>query len=391
MAERASRSARRGAAAVAGGCLFAVACAAVGLSCSAKNTQKPALEVVVSTDLKFLTDYNFVEVRVTQQGADGTYPLIADKDVLRSILLPQVLTVEPGSSAYQGARITATALKDARIVVSTTAQVQVPTSQVLELDMFLGADCVNVSCPGAQSTCRDGACKSEVIDPTTLKSYDPTDVEAGPLFDGTLPTVDAGVDASSIDGGKDGTSPADAHGDVGSTGPSDSSTPDVHADAPKEAAATCGAAGGMCCQFHQCNAGCCVYGTCVAQQAVCMGLGSGLPPPNCTNASCGNCGGPNQPCCPGNMGNTCTAPFTVCQSAMCNPCGMTGQQCCPGSICTPGNACQANGGDAGGGTCVMCGGSGQLCCDVTSTVQGAPTTPCIPNSGLTCGSSGTCL
>jgi hypothetical protein len=379
---RSTRSARRGAGAVAGGCLFALACATVGLSCSGKNTQKPALEVVVSTDLRFLTDYNSVEMRVTQQGADGTYPLIADKDLPITIPLPQVLTIEPGSRAYQGARITAIALKDAKIVVSTTAQVQVPTSEVLELDMFLGADCVNVSCPGAESTCRGGECKSDVIDPMTLHSFDPTDVEAGTLFDGTLPAIDAGVDAS-----KDGTSPADAHGDVGSTGPSDASTSDVHADAPKEAAAACGSAGETCCQFHQCNAGCCIYGTCFGQNATCTGIGPlGVPPPTCVNASCGPCGAPNQPCCMGMSGNTCTAPFTVCQSNTCNPCGMAGQQCCPGSVCTPGNVCDQPT-DGGSATCTQCGGLNETCCDVTSTVQGAPTSPCMPGTGLTCSSS----
>jgi hypothetical protein len=378
---------------MAGGGLLALVAATVGLSCSGKNTQKPGLEVIVSTDLRFPLDYNIVQIRVWQQGPDGTYPLIPFKDYATRTYLPQYLTIVPGQSAYQGARITAVALMDLRTVVSRTAEVQLPTSGVEELDMFLGADCVDVSCPGVDTTCTGGACKSIVVDPMTLKPFDPGDIEAGPLFDGTLPAIDGSKD----DSGKDGTSPdapADSHADAGSSGPdADASSADVHADAPKEAA-SCGAPGESCCLFHQCNAGCCVYGTCVGQGAACTGLGPvGVPPPACTNANCGNCGAPNQACCMGTGGSTCTAPFTQCLSGTCVACGMAGQSCCPGAggTCTPGNVCQQPAGDAGNGTCTQCGGPSEPCCDVTSTVQGAPTTPCMPGSGLSCSSSNRCM
>src|SRR5581483_9718722 len=145
--------------------------------------------------------------------------------------------------------------------------------------------------------------------------------------------------------------------------------------APKEAAATCGAAGETCCPFHQCSQGCCVYGTCVGQGAPCVGLGNPAAPPMCNNGLCGgNCGGPNLACCMGMSANTCTTPFTQCTSGNCVSCGMVGQACCPGATCTPGNICNQAAGDAGS-TCTQCGGPNETCCDVNSMVIGAPTSP----------------
>src|SRR5262249_10361178 len=68
---------------------------------------------------------------------------------------------------------------------------------------------------------------------------------------------------------------------------------------------TCGSDGQPCCGVNSCGDGCCVLGTCRANNTSCQGLGG-----NCKAGSCadGTCGGVNQPCCQ----DTCTAPDTRC-------------------------------------------------------------------------------
>ncbi|MGH7437815.1 MAG: hypothetical protein ACRENE_19225 [Polyangiaceae bacterium] len=365
---------------MAGAAVLAVATGAVGSACSSSSTtQEAALEVVVSTDVRFPQDYDAVEVKVFQQGTDGSFSLTPALDkTLIGQSLPQSVAIVPGHAPNQVARIVARALKGLNVVLEKTAQVQVPASGVEELDMFLGSDCFDVSCSALlQQTCVAGTCKSWVVDPSSLTPYNMADLSPT-TPDATLSFVEAGRGDADASSATDASSPTDAH----------SSGPDADAqtgpDAPKEAApSSCGAPGASCCPFHQCNAGCCVYGTCVGQGSACTGLGAPGTPPVCTNGVCANCGAPNMACCPGMQGTTCTAPFTVCQTqTTCEACGMNGLACCPGNVCTPGLACMTA--SDGGKTCSQCGGQGETCCDVDSGVQGWPMSPCMPGTGLTC-------
>jgi len=93
----------------------------------------------------------------------------------------------------------------------------------------------------------------------------------------------------------------------------------------------------------------------------------GAVPGTCTNGSCGNCGGPGQPCCNGNpnggrAGDFCTAAGLTCVEAggggsVCSMCGGPGQPCCGGTTCDAGGCCNQ---DPNTPTCIA---AGQACPD----------------------------
>src|SRR6185295_3166394 len=108
----------------------------------------------------------------------------------------------------------------------------------------------------------------------------------------------------------------------------------------------CGGAGQACCEGNACTlGGCCLPSpmgnnrTCVAPGAMCLGQSA------CNMGSCGNCGGPGQPCCGGAAGGNgyCTAGFTVCRGGggqrSCIACGMAGLPCCENDFCAQGLNC----------------------------------------------------
>jgi hypothetical protein len=101
----------------------------------------------------------------------------------------------------------------------------------------------------------------------------------------------------------------------------------------------CGGPGEPCCPGQACDGGgCCVDNDCVAPGASCGGT-AGL----CSAGSCagGTCGRPGQPCCPGGIG--CSAPYAVCVGgSVCETCGNSGDRCCsPDNHCNGSLVCTA--------------------------------------------------
>jgi hypothetical protein len=100
---------------------------------------------------------------------------------------------------------------------------------------------------------------------------------------------------------------------------------------------TCGGPGQPCCPGQACGAGgCCVDNDCVADGASCGGSAG-----TCSGGACdgGACGRPGQPCCPGGIG--CSAPYAICAGgSVCETCGNEGDVCCsPGRHCNGSLVC----------------------------------------------------
>jgi hypothetical protein len=373
---------------LAGASAATLAALILGSACSGKNTQQPGLVVIATTDLAFPKDYDVVDFKVTQAGTDGVFGN-PTYDTPMAVTLPTTLTITPGSGSTT-VRVVVRLSKNLNptAIVETTAQAQVPTSGVEELDVFLGADCESVSCP-LLDTCVHAKCTAfDMAWP--VKPYDPNDV-ANPDATVTTPAPEGGSgDRTSPD--VDAAAPVDA-GDAtpSDAKPADAKIADVVQPVEAEAAAPCGNPGEACCAYNVCvQSGCCDHGKCVAMGQTCTAtvLGGSCTAGGCSNGSCGS---PGQTCCRGSSGTSCTTPFTTCSatSANCGPCGQNGGACCPGNICQAGFACAPPPpGIDGGLSCVGCGGLHQVCCDTQTGVAGAPTTPCQGN--YTCSTLNQC-
>ncbi len=261
-----SSRARRGRAFVgaASGASGVVAITAIAVACSSSPQASAAgLEVIVATDLENPSQYDAIQVEVSQQLEPGTWNLILNEtyEIPREARLPTRLAIAPGPSPDQEALIKITAYHGYSgaehpgiAVVVRSAEVQVPTHEVAELMFFLAANCTGVTCKSGE-TCEPatGKCAFDGVDVTSLPPYEPadaSDMDVGEIVtegrapresstssadrevapDTTSPPPDAQEDAkggakqdAAETAGDDATSPADA------TAPPEDSAPLVDA------------------------------------------------------------------------------------------------------------------------------------------------------------------
>jgi hypothetical protein len=82
---------------------------------------------------------------------------------------PTTLAIQAGTSPDQDGLIVVTAFKNGKLVVSQTAQLQIPTNRVAQLVIVLAADCVGKMCPPGESCDPNSAtCQSDIVDPRSL-------------------------------------------------------------------------------------------------------------------------------------------------------------------------------------------------------------------------------
>jgi uncharacterized membrane protein YgcG len=389
--------------------LFLVAAAAVAVACSGKVTQAGGLEVQIAVqNLQVGTDFDTLRVVTAQEASPGgAWPSKTDYDgPVTESTFPTTIAIAAGSSPDQNVRVTVTALLGSTTVVQSEAQVTVPTSQVLELDMYLSRSCVNVTCTADQTSCVGGSCQGIVIPPSQLTQYAP----GGPNGTGGGSSGSSSPDASMMSGSSGGGSSGSA-GDSGG-GPSCAACPgccDLQSSG-------CVPVGGICTNGLACSGS---KGTCsvppssctpsqaASAQAACLGGGG------CYSGGCGCMICPTGSTC---AGGVCVASAsdagTGCSPATCSGCCdtnggcfPTGAACASGGHCTggagapcstdtcsasscPGCCTPAGGCVAPGSTCPngrVCGAAGGTACVTTSC--GQPGAPCCV--GNVC-ESGTC-
>lgn len=416
----AAARAQRYAATFAALTVFAILTMTLGFACSSSTKPAAGLEVIISTNMQAPQDFDNLEVKVSQttMGVPGAALFDTTDAVPNAVTLPTSVSIAAGHSSDQGARIVVRALKGSMVIVERTAQVQIPTDSLLELQLFLSADCANVSC-GALTTCiTGGRCQTIAIAPSQLQPYQPGDLgSSGGGGNGSSGAGDATV--GGVDSGA-GPCPDTMKSMCAATGGCLTATGTT---------CSCVGPGGACPTGGTCNAGVCGgsigfdsgTGSCSATgQQTCMGPGGcyvnsggtctcvtpGSPCPTGGTCNAGTCGtlppdagtgmcGPaaRQACmtmgyCFSNVGGTCGC---VPQGTPC-PGGGTcsaGGGCAASTGCTPGTPCSA-GGQTGTcdstGICVpmACGQSGQSCCG------SSPPGNC-NGTNLFCNSSFTCV
>jgi hypothetical protein len=391
--------------------------ASLGIACAGQK-DAAGLEVVVTTNMQNPADYDTVEIKVSQETAAGVFgrPLF---DESASIVLPTSVSINAGSRSDQLARITVNAFKNGTsgvLVLQRIAQVDIPTTSVLELPLYLGSECKSIQCTSATQTCIGGTCQGVTITPSQLTAFNPGDVGSsggsiGPGNGGADATVTS--DDGGHGGGNGGGSGGGADGGTGFCGPC------TQGMCPVMMNGSCGCVsqGGPCGNGGTCNAGACVSmgtsGGCgQAGQACCTTGGT----PGCAQGTCMaqgpggcTCAGPNQPCgataadglfcingscqpstttgCgPGTCGGCCDSTGTCQPGSASNACGSNGSACssCPSSYACTGGTCQQACGQAGLACCAgnQCGGG---CCDNGKCVAAGATCTTL---GGTCGNGG---
>jgi uncharacterized ParB-like nuclease family protein len=166
------------------------------LACSGK-TPPAGLEVTItSKGLQPPTDFDAVEVAVSQQVSQGgcggggqgdTWNQLFD--VTQSVTVPAswptTLAIQAGTNSDQDGLIVVTAFKSGQLVVSQTAQLQIPTDRVAQLVIVLAADCVGKMCPPGESCDPNSAtCQSDIVNSKSLRDA------------GSAPLASSGSEAS---------------------------------------------------------------------------------------------------------------------------------------------------------------------------------------------------
>jgi hypothetical protein len=213
------------------------------------------------------------EVSITITGPAGE-PVEARQALDRDHPLPLTLGVTPAGDALGPIDIVAEGRVDGAVVITRTARTTLLSGRSLMLYLFLSTDCAGVTCEDDGETCTENGCASIEIDAEEL-----------PPWTGTIPSRDAGVDASDVyDAG-----PRDGGGSDGGPQPivctmssecddGNACTQDVCMDEacthlPDDTVCTA-APEGRCdlefgCQYPSCSPATCVAGPC--QTAMCNG------------------------------------------------------------------------------------------------------------------------
>jgi Stigma-specific protein, Stig1 len=289
--------------ALAAGCA-AGALGGLGTTGCAK-TEAPAqtgLMIEISTDLAS-TRYDALRVQVSQESSadSGVWHKWVDesRSVPKEVPLPASVFIQSGSAPDQDALVQVALLDNGQPIVVREAQVQLPTNRVAELVIVLAERCVGPTpgslCPAGYTCEATGPmCTSIVIDPSTLPTYEPGQVQN--------PTPASEVDATTEGGG--------SIPDAGAGSPPDS-TVAIEADGSIDGAT--GSSDGSMSGSNDGSPG--------AAHDSGSDAGSGPPPP--------------PPCNP-----ACTAPLSCCNGHCVNTakdlanCGACGLTCTASQFCT---------------------------------------------------------
>lgn len=161
--------------------LFAVSLAALS-ACAPPATE---LIVVIDTDLSVPSELDEVEVSV--RGPDGmTYDRAAR--LTASSDLPLTLTLIPAGESLGPVEVEVSGLLRGTERVNRRARATAVRGESRVLLMFLFENCIGVMCTSTSLSCGEEGCA-------------PVEVTDLPPYTGTLPRLDAGVDARMIDGG----------------------------------------------------------------------------------------------------------------------------------------------------------------------------------------------
>jgi hypothetical protein len=182
------------------GAVAATGLAALAVACSA--APPGGLEVIIQTDLPAGT-YDGLQISVARATSPGVYPSMPQTDIpfvpLCSFMagsgcvdMPARLPIQAGTNAQQGVQITVVALNGSNpgtAVVTTSAQVVVPTNEVEQLTLYLLQSCGN--CESNKTCTTGGTC--EVVTMPALTAYTGGDsgapgfIDAPTATDGSVP------------------------------------------------------------------------------------------------------------------------------------------------------------------------------------------------------------
>ncbi len=161
--------------------------------CAADLTE---VVVVVESDLAVPTQLDEVVVEVEGAAARGQRAVasLVGGDATR---LPLTLGLRPGSAGAGPLTVRVAGLRASTEFVATRVRTRFVEGRRVLLRVVLRGACVGVTCETG-TTCREGACADELVDPATLPSFTGTigAFDAGPGVDLGTDVSDAGEDGS---------------------------------------------------------------------------------------------------------------------------------------------------------------------------------------------------